>query len=137
MVAVQWIGLYSQNVYQNQNLFLSFEGFYQPAFSFSDGFTLRQAKTNARNATSLCTLCFKDYHYAFREWHSLKFLFLYLWYIPPYSYAFHTFFFTPFFSSCILPCRILFFYPRWCCWLAKGNRFFSLLLPLLFIFWFW
>ena len=38
-----------------------------------------------------------------------KFIFLYLWYIPPHSCAFHTFYFTPIFSR-ILPREIFFFF---------------------------
>ena len=39
---------------------------------------------------------------------SFKFIFLYLWYIPPHSRAFHTFYFTPIFSLRILPREIFF-----------------------------
>ena len=84
-------------------------------FFFNGGIlSTSMTQTNVRNATSLGTFCFKDYHYAL--------------YILPHSCAFH-----PFcsFSSCILPCGILFSYPGWCCWSAKGNRFFSVLLPFL------
>ena len=55
------------------------------------------------------------------SWHSLirslylfKFIFLYLWYIPPHSCAFDTFYLTPIFFLCILP-REIFSYLWWRC----------------------
>ena len=60
------------------------------------------------NATNLRTFCFEYYDYSFQETLCdtrssdlcilFKFIFLYLWYIPPHSCAFHTFYFTPIFS---------------------------------------
>ena len=43
-----------------------------------------------------------------------KFIFLYLWYIPPHSCAFHTFYFTPIFSSVYYHAKY-FSYPWWRC----------------------
>ena len=43
-----------------------------------------------------------------------KFIFLYLWYIPPHSCAFHTFYFTPIFSYVYYHAKH-FSYPWWCC----------------------
>ena len=37
-----------------------------------------------------------------------KFIFLYLWYIPPHSCAFHTFYFTPIFSYVYITTRNIF-----------------------------
>ena len=42
-----------------------------------------------------------------------KFIFLYLWYIPPRSCAFHTLHFTPNFSYVYFPAK--YFYPWWRC----------------------
>ena len=44
-----------------------FESFCQPACFFAARFTLRQPKTSVRNATTLRTFCFSDYHYTFQE----------------------------------------------------------------------
>ena len=41
-----------------------------------------------------------------------KFIFLYLWYIPPYSFAFDTFYFTPIFSYVYYHAKY-FSYPWW------------------------
>ena len=89
---------------------MSFEIFCQPACFFAARFTLRQPKTPAgeechefadllfwrlslrlsRDSLS-CDTRSLDLCILFR------FIFLYLWYIPPYSCAFHTFYFTPIF----------------------------------------
>ena len=46
---------------------MSFERFCQPACFFAVRFAVRQPKTPVRNATSLRTFSFEDYHYAFQE----------------------------------------------------------------------
>ena len=40
-----------------------------------------------------------------------RFIFLYLWYIPPHSGASHTFYFTPIFSGAIITTRNIFLIP--------------------------
>ena len=137
---IKAIGLYSQNLYQNQrvlrrsiyiepvltsreecnvfaDLFLEFIHvfrFCQPACFFAARFTLRQPKTPVRNTTNLRTFCFEDYHCVFVLWHSLirslyfiKFIFYYLWYIPPHSCAFHRFTLHQFFLMYITTRNII------------------------------
>ena len=51
-----------------------------------------------------------------------KFIFLYLWYIPPHCCAFHTFYFTPIFSGVYYQAKY-FSYPCWrCC--SEFNYYF-------------
>ena len=51
-----------------------------------------------------------------------KFIFLYLWYIPPHSCTFHTFYFTRFFSYVYYHAKY-FSYPWWrCC--SECNYYF-------------
>ena len=91
---------------------------------FATRFTLRQPKTPVRNTTNLRTFCFEDYHkYAFQEnlcpvtlpccsldlCILFKFIFLYLRYILPHSYAFHTVYFTPIFSYVYYYTKYFFF----------------------------
>ena len=49
-----------------------------------------------------------------------KFIFLYLWYIPPHSCAFHTFCLHQFFQMYITMHAECFSYPWWCRWSAKA-----------------
>ena len=45
-----------------------------------------------------------------------KFIFLYLWYIPPHYRAFHTFYITPIFSPHLyITTRNIFLIPKWRC----------------------
>ena len=79
---------------------------------FAARFTLRQPKTPAAGeCNEFADLLFwRLYHYALRDSLScdtrsldlcilFRFIFLYLWYIPPHSGASHTFYFTPIFSG--------------------------------------
>ena len=86
---------------------MSFEGFCQPVCFFAARFTLRQPKTPVRNATNLfwrLSICIsRDSLSCDTRSVNLcilfKFLFSYLWYIPPHSCAFDTFYFTPIFFN--------------------------------------
>ena len=96
---------------------MSFERFCQPVCFFAARFTLRQPKTTnlfwrlsiciSRDSLSCDTrslnLCIL-----------FKFLFSYLWYIPPHSCAFDTFYFTPIFSYVYYLAKY-FSYPWWRC----------------------
>ena len=95
---------------------MSFDGFCQPVCFFAARFTLRQPKTPVRNATNLfwrLSTCISRDSLSC-ETRSLnlcilfKFLFSYLWCIPPHSCAFDTFYFTPIFFMYILPSKIFF-----------------------------
>ena len=48
-------------------------------------------------------------------------LFLYLWYVPPHSCAFHTFCFRPIISYVYYHLKY-FSYPLWFCWSAKARN---------------
>ena len=84
-----------------------------------------QPKTPTRSATNFADLLFLRLSLClsrdslFCDTHSLdlcilsKFIFLYLWYIPPRSCAFHTLYFTPNFSYVYF--RAKYFYPWWRC----------------------
>ena len=50
-----------------------------------------------------------------------KYIFICIWYIPPHSYTFHTFCFTPIFSYVYYHAEY-FSYPWKCCWLAKARN---------------
>ena len=90
---------------------------------FAARFTLRQPKTPVRNATNLRTFLFWRLLLCLSRdslscdtrsldlWTLFKFIFLYFWYIPPHSYAFHTFYFTPIFSYVYITTRNIFLIP--------------------------
>ena len=74
------------------------------------------------------TFVLKTNHYASRDSLScytnslFKFIFLYLWYIPPHSCALHSFCCTPIFSYVKDYHAKYFSYPWWCSWSAKARN---------------
>ena len=88
------------------------------------------------NASNLRTFCFKGHHYELfclsRDSLScatrsldlfilFKFIFLYLWYIPPHSCAFHTFCLHQFFSYVYYHAEY-FSFLWWCRWSEKARN---------------
>ena len=83
--------------------FLEFIYVFREIFPTSMFFCCSVYIETAQNSPGECNefFCFEDYHYAFQETlcpvtlpHLISVFYSSLWYIPPHSCAFHTFYFT-------------------------------------------
>ena len=121
-----------------QNLFMSFERFYQPPCVFAadrqQSIYIETAQNSREQCNELADLLFSRLSLCLSR-DSLscdtrssdlcilfKLIFLYLWHIPPHSCTFHTFYFTPIFSYVYYHAKH-FSYPWWrCC--SEFNYYF-------------
>ena len=109
-----------------QILFMSFERFLSTSMFFCSSMYIEPVLTFREECNESTDLLFWRLSLCLSrdslscDTHSWD-LFLYLWYVPPHSCAFHTFCFRPIFSYVYYHLKY-FCYPWWFFWLAKARN---------------